>query len=29
MASIKVATELAPLRDEPRFVALLEKMELR
>jgi hypothetical protein len=29
LASIKVASELAPLRDEPRFVALLEKMGLR
>ena len=29
MSSIKVAPELAPLRNEPRFIALLEKMGLR
>ena len=29
MGSIKVAPELAPLRDEPRFIALIEKMGLR
>ena len=29
MASIKVAPELTPLRAEPRFIALLEKMGLR